>query len=176
MTLPSTPIPVGHARIVLDGTDGPLEVTARADTTFVPAGYDVPATRSGLLCTTPCVVDLPVGRYKLFMFGRSDGDGYAGDTDLITVANSGLVYYSRAPGRREPPTWTPVVPTAILVAAIVLVTAGASTVGDRDTGEANPVGLGLIGAGIAVGIGGGILHYDQARGAIQEGATTTWSP
>ena len=179
--LPQAPIAEGHGRVVLEGTDGPMKIAVRADMSFIPPGYDVAPTRSGELCTTPCVADLPVGRYKLFMSGTHEGDN-TGDTDTMMV-REGVNYYVRAPGQFEPPTWTPVAPTALIILGVTLATVGVALASgssddsgdDTGSGEVSPVSLGLIGAGIALTIGGGIWSYDQGRGTRQEGATTAWT-
>src|SRR5262245_10972846 len=67
ISVPSVPVPEGFGRVVLHGTDGPMRISVRADESFIPPGMSVPPTRSGELCVTPCVVDLPAGRYKLFL-------------------------------------------------------------------------------------------------------------
>ena len=81
--MPTTAPAAGNARVVLHTTDGPMRVEARADLDFVPPGSNAPPTRFGELCVTPCVVDLPPGKYKLYLTS-ADG-GYArGDVDNET--------------------------------------------------------------------------------------------
>jgi hypothetical protein len=171
IALPSQPVPAGYGRVVLHGTDGRLRITARGDTAFVPPGTNVPPTRTGELCVTPCVADLPYGNYRLFM-SSADGSYSQTDTDDLSV-REGITYHVRAPGKYEPPTWLPVLPTVVLIAASVAVLGGA-TLASRDE-ENRTAGFVLIGAGVAVGIGGGLLYYDASRGARQDGATTEWN-
>jgi hypothetical protein len=168
---PRAELPQGHGRVVLHTTDEPMQITARADASFVPPGHSVAPTRSGELCVTPCVVDLPVGRYKLFMTS-ADGSHEHGDTDHLTVRD-GVNYYVRAPGRFEPPTWTPAVPALFMVGAALLFATGVVVAIDEDSGR-QVMGMAIAGAGLGIGVVGGIMAYDQGRGTIQEGATTAW--
>jgi hypothetical protein len=171
VTLAAATIAVGSGRVVLHGTDGPMRITARADTAFVPPGSQLQPTRTGELCTTPCAVDLPVGSYKLYMTS-ADGSYSHGDTDTLVV-REGLTYYVRAPGKFEPPQWIHVLPTVILTAGLTLALAGAAmTTSDDETTQTT--GMVLLGGGIAVSIGGGVLAYDASRGTQQDGATTSW--
>lgn len=172
VALPAQPVPAGMGRVVLHGTDGPLRVSARADVAFVPPGMSVPPTRTGELCVTPCVVDLPHGHYRLFM-SSADGTYEQSDTDDMVVRD-GVNYHVRAPGKFVPPTWIPVVPTVMMVAATAAVLGGASLMSGDDDSQKTTGGV-LIGVGLAVGIGGGLLYYDASRGARQEGATTQWN-
>lgn len=176
VALPPGPVPPHHTRVVLGGTDGPLRVSVRADSTFIPPGYSVPPTRSGELCTTPCVVDLPVGRYKLYLVGAAGEGDYAADTDTLTLSREGVVYYLRAPGRYEPPVWLPVVPAILLSSALILVLAGGGVAAGVPDGEGLAPGLLMVGAGVGIGVWGGIWSYDVQRGAIQSGASSVWSP
>jgi len=162
---------MGSGRVVLHGTDGPMRITARADTAFVPPGTQMQPTRTGELCTTPCAVDLPVGNYKLYMTS-ADGSYSHGDTDTIVV-REGLTYYVRAPGKFEPPQWIHVLPTVIFAAGLTLALVGATMTTSEDE-TTQTTGMVLLGGGIAVSIGGGILAYDASRGTQQDGATTTW--
>lgn len=170
--LPPTPPPQGYGRVVLASTDAALGITARADTTFVPPGHPVPPNRTGDLCTTPCAADLPIGRYKLYMTS-ADGSYSQGDTDVLDVRD-GTTYYLRAPGKFESPTWIPVLPTVLVTLATLSVLGGIGLAASDDDSQ-RTTGAILIGGGIAVGVAGGILYYDASRGAIQEGATTTWT-
>lgn len=170
--MPTQPTPEGFGRVVLHGTDGPLRVTARADVAFVPPGMSVPPTRTGELCVTPCVLDLPQGHYRLFL-SSADGSYEASDTDDMVVRN-GVTYHVRAPGKFVPPTWLPVLPTVIVILATGAVVGGASLVSKGDGSQKTTGGI-LIGVGVAAGIGGGLLYYDASRGARQDGATTEWN-
>jgi hypothetical protein len=151
-----------------------MRVTAQADHTFVPPGGGVTPTRTGELCmSTPCVVDLPAGRYRLFL-SSADGSFSHGDTDDLVVTE-GVIYYSRAPGHHEPPTWFPVLPTVVIVGAAALIAGGAVLATDREEkGESRTAGFVLLGAGAVLGIWGGIEMYDASRAKQQEGATTIW--
>ena len=170
--LPPAPPPPHYGRVVLSSTDAALNITVRADTTFVPPGHPVPPNRTGELCTTPCAADLPIGRYKLYMTS-ADGSYSQGDTDRLDV-REGVNYYIRAPGKFEEPTWLPVLPSVLVGLATVAVLGGAVLLSSGEDSQQTGGAL-LIRGGIALGVGGGILYYDASRGAIQEGATTTWT-
>ncbi|HMR07708.1 MAG TPA: hypothetical protein PKA88_18120 [Polyangiaceae bacterium] len=169
--LPAAPIAPHHARVVLHSTDDALKITARADTAFVPPGHPVPPNRTGELCTTPCVTDLPIGRYKLFM-SSADGSYDQSDTDTLEV-REGLNYYLRAPGKFEEPTWIPVLPTVLTVLGVAAIAGGTALASDSE--DTRTTGLIIAGGGLALTITGGVLMYDAQRGAIQKGATTTWT-
>lgn len=158
---------------MLHGTDGRLRVTARGDTAFVPPGTNVPPTRTGELCVTPCVADLPYGNYRLFM-SSADGSYSQTDTDDLSV-REGVTYHVRAPGKYEPPTWLPVLPTVVLAVATVAVLGGAALASKKDDKDSQTTGFIMIGAGVGIGIGGGILYYDASRAKRQDGATTEWN-
>jgi hypothetical protein len=170
--LPAAPLAAGYGRVVLHGTDGPMRVTAEAEAAFVPPGGHAPASRTGSLCaTTPCVVDLPVGRYTLYL-SSADGAFKHGDTDALEVTE-GLTYYVRAPGRYESPTWFPALPTVLVITAAALITTGTVIAVSQDDG-ARAAGYAAIAGGVAVGTWGSIEAYDASRAKEQPGATTTW--
>jgi hypothetical protein len=171
--LPTAPIQPGTARVVLTTTDTPMKITAQADASFVPPGATVAPTRSGELCTTPCVVDLPLGRYKLFMNAARPGTDN-GDVDELLV-NPGVNYYVRAPGKYEAPEWIPVVPTLLVVAGAVLLTGGAILAGAGDDTGSHVGGGTLMAGGLSLGIVGGVMSYNKSRATMQQGATTTWT-
>ena len=172
VAVPPMPPGAGYGRVVLHATDGPMRVTARADQAFVAPGMQVPSTRTGELCTTPCVVDLPQGVYKLYLVS-TDGSVPGGDVDTLQV-REGLTYYVRAPGRSEPRTWLPAVPFALTLVGAVALTGGLLLLsGEDQTAQTTGVLL-LVGGGAAV-VTGGIMYYDASRGTQQAGATTTWS-
>jgi hypothetical protein len=124
--------------------------------------------RSGELCRTPCVVDLPYGRYRLFLSGIG---APRGDSDDVEIAE-GLNVYRRAPGSYETPTISNQIgPAAIVALGIVLATAGVVASAMEDSHVAGPA---MIGGGIALGIGGGIWTYNASRATRQDGATTFW--
>jgi len=171
---PQYPLQVGYGRVVLHGTDGPMHVVAQADTSFVPPGQSVPPTRSGGLCpSTPCVADLPVGRYKLFLTS-ADGSFTHGDVDELTVTD-GVTYYVRAPGRYQAPEWLRVYPIVLLTAAAALVVTGTVFAVEKD-GTERAAGFAVLGGGVVIGVWGGIELYDASRAKQQEGATTVWKP
>lgn len=170
---PYAPAP-GSGRVVLHGTDGPMHVVAQADASFVPPGHSVPPTRTGDLCqATPCVADLPVGRYKLYLTS-ADGSFSHGDTDDITVTE-GVTYYVRAPGRYEPPEWLRVYPVVLVTAAAAMAVTGIVLAAENE-GTPRTAGLVMIGGGVVLGVWGGIELYDASRAKQQEGATTIWRP
>lgn len=117
------------------------------------------------------MTDLPIGRYKLFM-SSADGSYDQSDTDTLEV-REGLNYYLRAPGKFEEPTWIPVLPTVLTVLGVAAIAGGAALASDSE--DTRTTGLILAGGGLALTITGGVLMYDAQRGAIQKGATTTWT-
>ena len=169
--VPPAPVAQGFGRVVLHATDGPMNVAARADETFIPPGMNVPPTRSGELCTTPCIVDLPVGRYKLYLVS-ADGSVPGGDVDMVEV-REGLTYYVRAPGRSEPRTWVPALPVMITIVGTVALLGGVALLTSDDDSTRTGGALLLAGGGVAV-VGGGIVYYDASRGTQQQGTTTIW--
>jgi hypothetical protein len=175
--LPPTPPAEGNGRVVLETTDGPMRIIAETDPVFVPPGAKAPPpSRSGELCVTPCVADLPVGKYRLFMSAEA-GEQH-GDTDDLLVGQ-GLTVYRRAPGKYTTPTIPDRIgPAAVLVLGAVLLSVGLSmatlSAAPNGNGDAVP-GLLLGGAGIGLGIGGGVWLYEASRAVRQQGATTTWA-
>ncbi|MEZ4224243.1 MAG: hypothetical protein R3B13_25055 [Polyangiaceae bacterium] len=170
--LPNAPLPDHYGRVVLASTDDSLKITARSDTTFVPPGHPVPPNRTGELCSTPCVTDLPIGRYKLYM-NSADGSYEHGDTDMLDV-REGLTYYVRAPGKFEEPQWIPVLPTVLTIVGVAALAGGLALATAEDKSGQTP-GLIMAGAGVGIAVVGGVMLYDAQRGALQKGATTTWS-
>lgn len=169
--MPTTAPAAGNARVVLHTTDGPMRVEARADLDFVPPGSNAPPTRFGELCVTPCVVDLPPGKYKLYLTS-ADG-GYArGDVDIVNI-HEGNNFYIRAPGKFDSPHWVHMLPTLVLLAGVTGVIVGGTIATHNDSG-AQTAGLLLAGGGVAITIAGGIYLYDESRGSTQAGATTYW--
>ena len=174
VALPLAPPARDHGRVVIWTTDGPMHVIAQGQQEFQPSAVN--GTRTGELCVSPCVVDMPPGKYKLFMTDARQG-GNAGDVDDLTVGTD-LTYYLRAPGRFEHPTWIPAAPTLVATLGVTLAAVGlfwaVSNAGSESSASSRP-GLMLFGVGVAVGIGGSVLIYDAQRGSIQQGATTSWS-
>jgi hypothetical protein len=167
--MPASAVPAGHGRVVLDAVDGPMRVVAKYDPSFVPPGGSAPATRSGELCVTPCVVDLPKGRYRLFMSATGGTDSATGDVDDL-VLDEGTYVYRRAPGRYKTPSiYDGIAPAALMVVSITAMTIGGVMLSDAD---GRVVGGVLVGGGIAGTIGSGIWGYDASRAETQDGATT----
>ena len=175
VALPSTPPAPGAARVVLDTLDGPMRVSVQSDTTFVPPGSSRPPSRVGDLCVTPCVADIPAGRYTLFL--APTAANARGDTD-DAIFGEGLNVYRRAPGKYETPSLGGLVlPGIVMVAGWVLATFGmvlaiAANGPNADTNRA--VGGIMLGTGVAAGIGGIIWMYESNRATQQDGATTAW--
>jgi len=172
--LPPSPPPQGSGRVILDTTDGPMRVTAQADTSFVPPGASAAPSRTGELCVTPCAADLPEGRYRLFL---SSVDGEHGDTDDLVVS-SGLTVYRRAPGKYVTPSVANrVLPAIVVAVGAVLASVGLVIAAGASGPNDNPApGLVLGGVGAAAAIGGGFWAYDASRAVEQRGATTSWQP
>lgn len=151
-----------------------MRVTAQADTSFVPPGAPVPPTRTGELCSsTPCIADLPVGRYKLYL-SSADGTFLHGDTDQLDVTE-GLTYYVRAPGHYEPPTWLAPLPLVLVITGAALLTTGLVMLIGTDQDLHTP-GYFALGGGFALGTWGAFETYDASRAKQQAGATTVWKP
>ena len=128
-----------------------------------------------MLCpSTPCVVDLPLGRYKLFL-SSADGAFENGDTDQLHV-RSGVNYYVRAPARVEPPDPFPVGPVVTLVLSGAAMIAGISLLSeDSDAFAPDQVtSYVLLSGSLVGGIAGGIWYHNASRGIEQEGSTTNW--
>jgi hypothetical protein len=172
VSVPPAPLAQGFGRVVLHGTDGPMRISVRADESFIPPGMTVPPNRSGELCTTPCVADLPAGRYKLFLVS-ADGSVPGGDVDRLEVRQGGVNYYVRAPGRSEPRTWLPALPVLISIAGTVALIGGLGLLAANEDSN-KTAGAVLLGAGAVAIVAGGIVYYDASRGTQQEGATTHW--
>jgi len=171
IALPSTPIPPNHGRVVLDTTEGAMRVAAKYDPTFIPPGGSTEKGKSGELCITPCVVDLPFGKYRLFFSALDYSETSLGDIDDLVV-NEGLTIYRRAPGSyRTPSPVDQIAPGALLLVGAVALTASALTAAKTD----NPgmtAGL-AVGGGVAL-IGGGVWGYEQSRATQRDGSTTVW--
>jgi hypothetical protein len=172
VALPATPLKPGRGRVVIYTTDGPMRVVAEAGQQFQPEAAELP--HSGELCVSPCVVDIPTGRYKLYLQSLQNG-GSTGDVDDLQV-QSGLTYYLRAPGRFDHPTWIPWGPTLLVVAGLLITIAGVGWAAGNSSGSSSATpGLITLGLGVGIMIGGGAYIYDAQRGSIQQGATTQWS-
>jgi hypothetical protein len=172
IALPAAPIPSGFGRVVISTTDTAMNVSARADTSFIPPGATVAPTRSGDLCTSPCVIDLPQGKYKLFMTGLAR-DLNHGDADELLV-QPGVNYYVRAPGKFEPPEWIPVVPTILVILGTGLLAGGVAVAADHSN-SSRAIGGAMMASGLSIGIVGGVMSYNKSRGTMQQGASTVWT-
>jgi hypothetical protein len=171
VNLPNTPIAPNHGRVVIDTTSGPMRVTAKYDPSFTPPGGSTEQGRTGELCVTPCVVDLPVGKYRLFFSPLENSGTALGDTDDLIVAE-GLTVYRRAPGLyRTPSPVDQLGPAALLVAGSVAITVGALMASQR---ENNGTGTVLLLGGVVALGGGGVWAYDSSRATQQDGASTAW--
>jgi hypothetical protein len=171
--MPAEPLQARHGRVVLDASDGPMRVAAKYDPSFVPPGGPVEQGRSGELCVTPCVVDLPVGRYRLFFSAAAGTDPAVGDTDDFLVVE-GTQVYRRAPGRYHSPSPIDALgPAAVVLAACAALTAGAALTAQEDS---RAVGAALMVGGAVGGTLGGVWAYDASRATQQDGASTTFIP
>jgi hypothetical protein len=171
VTLPATGLPARTGRVVIDATDGPMRVVARFDPSFVPPGGPVERGRSGELCVTPCVVDLPVGKYRLFLSATEAVDSSAGDIDDVIV-DEGVQVYRRAPGRYRTPTATDALgPGVVLVVSLLALAAGSALTAHEDSRGA---GAGLLIGGVVGGGLGGVWAYDKSRATQQDGASSSW--
>lgn len=169
--IPNTPIGANRGRVVLDTTSGPMRVLAKYDPSFVPPGAPTEKGVSGELCITPCVVELPVGKYRLFFSATEGSEPSLGDSDDLIVSE-GLTIYRRAPGRyRTPSPVDQLGPAALFVLGITAITVGTLLISDHDD-KAAPTAL--IGGGAAAVIGGGVWGYHQSRATQQDGASTVW--
>ncbi len=156
----------GYGRVVLDAIDGPMQVTVEHDPSFKLSSEARLPSRTGELCTTPCVVDLPVGRYRLYLFDTTGEQ--RGDQDDLRV-QSGLNVYRRAVGKYVTPSaGDRIAPTIVLVIAAGLAVAGVAFAVEEEEIAA----IGFLGSGVALGIGGGIWAYQASRAIEQQGATT----
>jgi hypothetical protein len=156
---------------VLEATDGPMRVIAKYDPSFIPPGGPAEHGRSGELCVTPCVVDLPVGKYRLFLSATENVDAAAGDTDDLVVGE-GLQVYRRAPGRYQTPSPTDALaPGATLIVSLLALTAGTVLMAKEDSRGA---ATGLVVGGVVGGTLSGFWAYDKSRATQQDGATSTW--
>ena len=165
VTMPAQAPAPGHGRLVIDTVDGPMDVAARNVARFEGAGSQ--PTRSGPLCRTPCVVDLPLGRYTLFLSGLAQ-DPSRGDVVSVEV-HPGVTVIRRAPGKYETPEYLPAAPITLVVGGGIGTVAGAAVMGG---GEAAGGGV-LLGTGVALTIGG-LITWPR-RATQQDGSSTTWN-
>jgi len=173
--MPAQQLQAGYARIVLDAVDQPMRVAVRHDPTFVPPGGRPDTSKSGPLCVTPCVADLPAGRYRLYLSSLGDGDTGSGDTDDVEFGPGAYVYL-RAPGRYQTPTPSAqVLPAVVMSLGVTTMLLGAVALGDAYSHSTNPAGgYALMALGLGGTIGGGLWWYDRSRAIRQEGATSLW--
>ena len=165
------PLPPHRGRVVLDTTDGPMRVTAKFDPSFTPPGGSTERGVTGELCVTPCVVELPVGKYRFFFSPTANADSPLGDSDDLVV-NEGVTIYRRAPGLyRTPSPVDQIPPAALFIAGVAAVSIGALAAGTKDNGSL--AGGLLVGGSVAM-IGGGIWGYEKSRATQRDGASTVW--
>lgn len=162
--LPSTPIPPGYGRVVIDATDGPMDVVAKTDGAF---SNNTPG-RSGFLCRTPCVADLPLGSYKLFFSGL-EGDDARGDVARLEVGE-GLNVLRRAPGKYDTPDQDPALGIVVAVLGTVMLSSGTYFIVSDE--EAGGVALMTVGAGAMIG---GFVMAAPGPAEEQAGTTTAWN-
>ena len=165
VAMPATPIPEGHGRVVLDTSDGPMDVVAQTTASFT----STVAPRSGFLCRTPCAVDLPLGSYTLYFSGLAT-DSARGDVAPLEV-REGLNVLRRAPGKYQTPDEPSLGAITLVVVGITALSTGIAVAAISD----EPV-AGIAVATVGVGLGaGGIALMPARRAEQQEGATTTWN-
>jgi hypothetical protein len=166
VAMPATPVLAGHGRVVIDTSDGPMDVVAQTTASFTSNV----APRSGFLCRTPCVVDLPLGSYTLYFSGLAK-ESSRGDVARLEVSE-GVNVLRRAPGKYQPPE------EGETTAGLLLFTAGLTAlslglvlaaVSDE---HAPGIVLATVGAGATVG---GIALMPGKQAEQQEGATTAWN-
>ena len=148
-----------------------MRVTAKFDPSFTPPGGSTERGVTGELCVTPCVVELPVGKYRLFFSPMANADSPLGDSDDLVV-NEGVTVYRRAPGLyRTPSPVDQIPPAALFVAGVAAVSVGAIAAGTKDNGS---LAGGLLVSGSVAMIGGGIWGYEKSRATQRDGASTVW--
>ena len=171
VVISTAPIRPNYGRVVIDTVGGPMRVTAKFDPSFSPAGSSHERGVSGELCLTPCVVELPLGRYRLFFSATENSSSALGDADDLVV-NEGITIYRRAPGLyRTPSPVDGIAPAALLIAGVAAITAGALTSHNQAD---RSLGAGLVIGGSAAVIGGGLWGYEKSRATQRDGAATVW--
>lgn len=179
--MPTTPPAPGMVRTVVHSTDGPTTVSARAEEHFDVPSNKFSFRRQNPLCVTPCVVDLPIGKYQL-TFETPAGERLSQDTDTVEL-KPGVNYLVRAPGKNYP-SQAPVAPAWVLGAGITsFVVANFLFLGyphleDENTKKTlGNVSLGLNLIGLTGAISGAIWYHQEKyrlQGATQKGASTVW--
>ncbi len=148
-----------------------MRVTAKFDPSFTPPGGSTERGVTGELCVTPCAVDLPVGKYRLFFSPMENSGSALGDTDDLIV-NEGITVYRRAPGLYRTPSPTDQIgPGALVVAGSTSATVGAIIAPNKDN---SALAASLIVGGAAALIGGALWGYDNGRATQRDGASTVW--
>lgn len=154
------PVPEGAGRLYVDVVDGPTPVRSveRSSLRLQIGGGTLLAhrRRTEQLCVTPCLVDLPYGRYELAFPSRGSGRL---ETDEINVGPSPMVY-RRALGLHDPPgaghalgIVSTVFGAIAMVIGTVFLPVGLGT--DSDSmARAGGITLGVGGALVALGIVG----------------------
>jgi hypothetical protein len=163
--IPSNAPTSGRGRLVVDTTDGPMDVAAQRLQAFDGASAGPVAT--GPLCRTPCVVDLPFGRYDLYLSGLAS-DPSRGDKAPVEV-REGTNVLLRAPGKYEVPNSAQ--PGPIVLASLGGLLAGVSPafIAVKDSGIGLTVGSAVIGVALLVA---GLATFDYT--ADQQAGTSTF--
>ena len=167
VNLPSDQPAAQHGRVVIDVTDGAMDVVAQRSEQF--AGSASPVSGVGALCRTPCVRDLPIGHYDLFFSGLLN-DESRGDRAPIDVREGGVNVLLRAPGKYETPRAFQPGPFALMVGGVAVGVTGllaAPAIGG-DGGTAVGIGAAVVGLGMLVT---GLAIYDY-RAEQQDGTST----
>jgi hypothetical protein len=155
-----------YGRVVIDATDGPMDVTAQRNEPF--AGTGNAPSGSAALCRTPCVRDIPVGHYDLFFSGLAQ-DESRGDRAAIDV-REGVNVLLRAPGKYETPRAFQPGPLSLVFGGLVVGVAGVAggAAIDGGAGSAVIVTSAVVGIGMLVA---GLVIYDY-RAEQQDGTST----
>jgi hypothetical protein len=166
VSMPSEPAPPQHGRVVIDVTDGAMDVVAQRNAPFAGTGGAVAGV--GGLCRTPCVRDLPLGHYDLFFSGLQQ-DPSRGDRAALEV-HEGVNVLLRAPGKYETPRAFQPGPFALIMGGLAVGVSGslAGPAIGGDGGGALAVSAALVGVGMIVA---GLIVYDY-RAEQQDGTST----
>lgn len=165
--VPAAPPLPGQGRVVIEATDGPMDVAVAPQQRFT-GGTAVPMA-SGPLCRTPCVADIPFGSYNLYFSGLRSDSG-RGDMAPLNVGE-GMTVMRRAPGLYRTPPYIQVSPILLGLGSIVLFTAGGVLVGA--TPDEPTAGSVLIVGGVAMLIGAFVTAQYNAE--QQDGTSTIWT-
>ncbi len=161
------PVSRGEGRVLFGTTDGAMRVSVKKERDLGQEGGSQPRVQ-GYVCTTPCVADLPLGTYRVYLSPGEGSDLESGDSDTLTVKRGTWVYL-RAPGQFNRVTVGETYLSAVVVvgaALTVLPGGGLLITGPRAVGGA------VVAASVAGTIASGIWAHRLSRGTIQPGATT----